>query len=321
MVYSSKSYTLATLLGLTLLIASCLSESPASIEMLASQKQLVLNGHLSPDAPLMVSVTNNIPFTSTTLALRNIPDARVELWENGQKVEEGLFVPSGSFGTGGSDIEKMYPEYFKYRAFYSFNSVPKTGKSYTVRVNAPGYPSLEAVDLVPENAVNAVRVQPLTLDRAANQLGVAVDFELVELDSYFHLLFFIREKGKPVEEQVQVNLNGEGVVDADANGVGFSGGINSGILYSPEVFSAPSNTRLLVLQDPKFGLTGFEYEIRAELRTVSKSYYEYYVSVIQQKEKLNDRFSTPTLIFNNVQGGLGNLSAYTARKSGWVEVK
>jgi hypothetical protein len=321
MVYSSK--VIRSLVGLGLLFAasSCLSESPSPIEIIDSQKKLVVNGHISPDVPLLVSVTNNVPFTTTMFALQHIPDARVELWEGGRKLEEGAFKPSSTFSVGLPDIEKKFPNHFSYRAFYAFKAMPESGKTYSLKVTAPGYPAVETTDRIPMNAAEAPTFRILSINRANGLITVEVDLALLDEKNYFHLLFFVRTKGFDDVEQVKVVLDNEGLLNVDTNGVAFEGGLNSGIMYNPNVFGSKSNKRIIVLEYASvIFFPEIEYELSAEIRTISKSYYDYYVAAIQQKYYGDYPFVTSILIPNNVKGGLGNFSAYTARKSPWVDL-
>ncbi|GAB2616765.1 DUF4249 family protein [Belliella aquatica] len=112
------------------------------------------------------------------------------------------------------------------------------------------------------------------------------------------------------------------MLNVDNNGVAFEGGLNSGIMYNPNVFGSKSNKRIIVLEYLSvIFFPEIQYELSAEMRTISKSYYDYYVAVIQQRYYGDYPFVTSIRIPNNVQGGLGNFSAFTSRKSGWVELK
>lgn len=322
MEYSSNVIRNLAALGLLYATSSCLFESPSPIEIIDSQKKLVVNGHISPDVPLLVSVTNNIPFTTTLFALQNIPDAKVELWEGNRKLEEGTFQPSATINVGSPDIEKKYPNYFAYRAFYSFESVPEAGKSYSLKVYAPGYPAVEATDRIPNNAAEAPTFRILSINRANGLITVEVDLELLDEKNYFHLMFLVRTKGLDDIQQVKAVLDNEGLLNVDANGVAFEGGLNSGILYNPTVFRSKSNKRIIVLEyEGIIFLPNTPFELSAEIRTVTKSYYDYYVALIQQRYFGDYPFVTSILIPNNVQGGLGNFSAFTSRKSEWVDLK
>jgi hypothetical protein len=322
MEYSSNLIRNFTALVLLYATCSCLSDSPSPIEIIDSQKKLVVNGHISPDVPLLISVTNNIPFTTAMFALQNIPDAKVELWEGAQKLEEGVFQPSETFTVGLPENEKKFPNHFAYRAFFAFESVPEAGKSYSLKVNAPGYPAVETTDRVPQNAAEAPTFPILSINRANGLIAVEVDLELLDEKNYFHLLFFVRTKGFDDVEQVKVVLDNEGLLNVDNNGVAFEGGLNSGIMYNPNVFGSKSNKRIIVLEYASvIFFPETQYELSAELRTISKSYYDYYVAVIQQKYYGDYPFVTSIRIPNNVQGGLGNFSAHTARKSGWVDLR
>lgn len=322
MEYSSNVIRNLAALGLLYATSSCLFESPSPIEIIDSQKKLVVNGHISPDVPLLISVTNNIPFTTAMFALQNIPDARVELWEGAQKLEEGTFEPSATVTVGLPEIEKKFPNHFAYRAFFAFQSVPEAGKSYSLKVSAPGYPAVETTDRIPENAAEAPSFRILSINRANGLIAVEVDLELLDEKNYFHLMFLVRTKGLDDVQQVKVVLDNEGLLNVDNNGVAFEGGLNSGIMYNPNVFGSKSNKRIIVLEYLSvIFFPEIQYELSAEIRTISKSYYDYYVAVIQQRYYGDYPFVTSILIPNNVQGGLGNFSAHTARKSGWVDLK
>lgn len=322
MVFSSDIVRTTGWIVLLLTTTSCVFESISSIDIIDSQKKLVVKGHISPDKPLMVSVTNNIPFTTTMLALQNIPDAKVELWEGGLKLEEGTFQPSATFNAGFPEIEREYPNYFAYRAFYSFETVPEAGKSYSLKVRAPGYPNVETTDRIPLNAAEAPSFRILAINRTDGVITLEVDLELLDEQNYFHLLFFVRTKGFDDVEQVKVLLENDGLVNDDTNGIAFEGGLNSGILYKPDVWGSNSTKRIIELEFLSMSFSpNIQYELRAEIRTISKSYYDYYVAVIQQRYFLDYPFVTSILIPNNVQGGLGNFSGFTSRSSDWVDLR
>lgn len=88
-------------------------------------------------------------------ALQNIPHAIIKFYEGDLKLEEGIFQPSATFNAGFPNIEKKYPNYFAFKAFYTFESVPEAGKSFSLKVNAPGHQSAETIDRILESAANA----------------------------------------------------------------------------------------------------------------------------------------------------------------------
>ena len=95
--------------------------------------QLVLNGILHPDSVVRVHLTKSLPVDDSNSAFPVVEGATVTLYEN------DIFVDFLVFNTDS----------------YVIDYYPVAGRCYTVKVQADGYPTVTASDVVPQ-AVSAV---------------------------------------------------------------------------------------------------------------------------------------------------------------------
>jgi hypothetical protein len=294
---------------------SCTDELESNILLQGQRKQLVVNGHITENKPMYVSVTNNIFVGTPVFSLRNINTGLVEFFEDGIFLGKGTYTPvfRPVFPIQEEpEQENPEPAYGDPRAFYILDHLAKPGKTYTVRVSVPGYPDATAEDIIPTLTATIGSLRILGRDRQRNEHRVEIEINRLDGgEGFYHLLFYSKPKETEFLFDVGIIKDESSLVDTDVNGIIFPPiGIN-GMLLSQNVF--PETTRTFSLSLSTFFVTeGFDYEIFAELRTVSKTYHDYYLSVIRQYRASNDAFAQPAPVFNNIKGGVGNFSGYSS---------
>ncbi|GAB4422077.1 MAG: hypothetical protein OHK0039_37830 [Bacteroidia bacterium] len=129
-------------------------------------------------------------------------------------------------------------------------------------------------------------------------------------------------RGNPISI-FQDPFNSSQVATTDVGGVALNIGEWTGLLLNDESFTEGKRELSLGLGQlfESYEDRRNEFELRVELRAVSKAYYDYYVSAIRQLELQGFAFAEPVPIFNNISGGLGNVSGYAPVFSEWVVVR
>jgi hypothetical protein len=296
------------------LFLACTRET--DIDLIPQNARLVVNGHFSDaDSVQLVSITNAIPIGVSPLQLRNISDAVVEVYEDQRFLGQAQYMPPALIIPGAQDL----------RAYYAWDYPVAAGKTYEIRVSAPGYPAVSARDRLPDMAPATIATPRYLGFNPANST-IAVEIDLEDLDAapnWYHLTFFIRVKNTETRSPtIMVSPDGDELVSSDANGIILNFGSNFGLLIDDKTFSNGSRTLLLTLEASGIGFnTPGTFELQAELRYVSRAYYDYHVSVVKYLEIRDNAFAQPALIFNNIQNGLGNFSGYRVARSAWIETR
>lgn len=108
------------------LLAAC--ETVVEVEQPPHEPQLVPAGFFTPDSAWVVRVSRSVAFTDT-LQPGYVDSAMVEVWSEGRRMAQLPQVRPGTYVATGQ------------------GAVP--GKTYTLRVAAPGYPATEGHDALP----------------------------------------------------------------------------------------------------------------------------------------------------------------------------
>lgn len=296
---------------------SCENVLVSNIQIQKESQRLVVNGHIANDSLFYVSVTNTIPIGVPTSQVRNISNAKVEYYEDGVLIGQATAVPSVY------PIPNLLPSIF-FRSYYVLPWIGKPGKTYDIRVSAPGFRSVKAFDLIPEIVPALPEWKVIVINR--NNLTADIEFELLDNDpneNWYHVVIYLREKIlKEILYPLTMIRDESELIETDFNGVLFPGGLNSGILISDAIFTEDKRTFIVKTDLIQIFDRDFQnYELSLEVRSVSKNYYDYYISIIEQERTREDIFSQPTYIFNNIEGGLGNFSGYLSAKSNWVSLR
>ena len=85
-----------------------------------------------------------------------------------------------------------------------------------------------------------------------------------------------------------------------------------GYMFSDELFDGTRKTILLDIENRINLLNTTPKEIYVEIRAISEAYYLHQKTYYEQIYASNDPFSTPTNVYENINGGLGIFAAYNS---------
>jgi len=269
--------------------------------MSAIAPRLVVNALLYPGETIGVYVSH------TTFAGDSLPhwveDAQVELWEEGEWV--GMLPYQG----GGK---------------YGINLLPKAGKAYRIRVQAAGFETVSAADVVP---------LPAQVEEGYFLLGAGTG----EMHTYWGEMHLSIKDQKDEANYYELLINpdlsdvlvsdpawvAEGDRDFRPTSLFFSDALFDGQIYT-------FNWKSKITRTPKLGGTGYFplQDVQLTFRTGSEHYYRFRKSWTRHRFNQGPGFTQfslgdlyelrligdPTEMYTNVQGGLGIFAAYNERE-------
>jgi len=273
-------------------------DSPVVLDYEDFQPKLVINAQVSAEGHFVVSVTTST--TPVSADQGKVPDDVVVTLTD---ISLGIDIP-------------LYRESDLFYASIEVNPIP--GNDYVLRAEAPGFDITEALTRIPEKlelgklVVKDFQIEPSEI--TPNKSNVSYNLELNfgnEGDAYLHLIFKQHSKikvgavGSPVYENLLYQIYPQFPEES-----GYFLHVEDGILISlEEVASNP-----LVFSFVDYTIDALFEElgnVRVEVRTVTPEYYKYFVSLSKQLLTSQDPFAEPIQVFSNVDGGLGNFSAYS----------
>lgn len=283
-----------------LLVGALGCDSAVEIELPEEEPRLVLSALFEADSLLTLDLRQSASALDEP-SIEDVADATVEVFEDGAPV-----------GTA---------TYAEFRLRYVTDVRPRPGRTYRVRVSAPGFGPVEAEDAVPE----PVPFEVVSVERGPEPTGgrdredvVTVRFTDPPGDDHYALygLATWSYPGRDYEQTFPLGYRSASPALAD-------GGLD-GLLGETE---APRYVRALFRDTPFEGETvtiklevrrqdaseyGGEVEITERLRLarVSETYYRY-VRAIEADGgagPFGDRTRTPS----NVEGGYGIFAGFTA---------
>jgi len=202
------------------------------------------------------------------------------------------------------------------------NDVVKPGVEYSLRVNVPGYPPIEANSSVPNYTpvdhitLNHLGISVKKLDENRNALIVPIDLHLSNKSggkSYFAFNLSHETEVFELENGVRVpDYSYETTTFFLTDGPTLSLLHNISepvVLVNEKYWSADRSTLRINAYIPYKPDTEEPKRIFIEWRTLSEEFYRYHLSVARQGGNLP--LNDPDAVFNNVQGGYGNFSGYS----------
>ena len=288
---------ICTLGSILLLFLSC--EGPR-LPFEDTDPKLVIFSEFTSDQTLQVQVSESRGIPDDTGIQRYVPDATVNLYQDGAFLET-LVLEDGE-----------YPPFYTSRFFR-----PQPNIRYTIRVEAPDFDPVQAQSSIPDRIpimhleISGVELRPQEEGRTVNyHYLVTIDFQDPAGEiNYYHLNFIQRLiTTKPSEEG--------GVPDDRLIKAGFSSlnhdvfipGQEGGVLFSDDAFDGENLSQGFPLQ---FELQNTEHlgKLLVELRSVSDDYYLFQTSVTRQKGPgVPVQGEAP--VYNNIENGQGIFAGY-----------
>lgn len=286
-----------------LILAMSACETTVEIDLPSHEPRVVVNSLFYPASPLVVDLSRSYRLDDNGSG--PIPPAVVSVYE------------------GGTLVETLKADTMSVRRYVATNLHPVPGHSYTLRATVPGFAPVEATDVVPEQPLAEVTVQPLGVDQT-NTVPFEVSIQLTDPAgqvNYYALSIVAVEyvDGQPAPpsgfassgtwtSRDPVLLDGEqaDLLDEDVN-YGFA--VFSDRAIDGETYTIRLTVPLRPAQTEETDVDNYKYYMN--VMGVSEVLYRYFKTTAQADGI--DSFSEPVELSTNVHGGLGIFGAYNAR--------
>jgi hypothetical protein len=204
---------------------------------------------------------------------------------------------------------------------YRATGNPEPGKTYHIKVEAPGYPTATAITTVPA-LVTIVRA----LWDSTNMVpggdfsppGYSLDVTIKDppgVKNYYRIQLFVQMEqtlqqgpGQPVTDTVYTErylTSNDPVYDLENGGFG---------LINDTFFDGQERTIRYIVPDQCCGRNLKTFLV---LSTFNEEYYKYYTSLSLQRQVGFDPFAQPVVVFGNISGGLGIFGAASTSVREW----
>lgn len=302
-----RSRFLLLLMPVAGLLAAC--EAAVEVTPPAHEPRLVAQGFFTPDSLWAVRVTHTVPFASAAVP-GFVDDALVEVWDGDRLLARPALSDSGTYlATGG---------------------IAETGRPYTLRVSAPGYPPTEGSDTlpgrVPVSGFQEALVPPAdtTSRRRLAHVGVTLDDPPETADYYG--LFVLQARLQEDRRTGQVTplppslftfesddlALGEGTLgflDTDKalyRDAFFTDGLFDGSTYTigfDVQYDAPRPDAEVVIHRA----------FAVVLLSVSEDFFRYWKTAGEQALTNENPFAEPLRVHSNLTGGFGVFAGFRYR--------
>jgi hypothetical protein len=266
--------------------------------------RLVVISNFSPGQFVQVRVSKSQNVLED-LPEEYLSDASVTLYQGDEFIEVlELVIP----------LAERIPPYYTTRTFQ-----PKASVTYTILVEAAGFPSVTAESFIPE----PVPLDEFFVGNVSRNIGSEPELDRYSYDVFLHF-------SDPAEEVNYYHLNlyqevlfysnneaGDTLIDdrillpvtfSDLNNANYvEAYIGGGILLEDNPFGTGISLPLSFELNREMQLVG---QLYAELRTVSREYYLFHASVSRQQDQSEGPFSEPVTIFNNIMNGHGVFAGF-----------
>lgn len=296
-------FLLCLFAGTMLIGATC--ERTVDLDIDEPPPRLVVNSSFTLGERVEVTVTKSQSILDNSLP-EYLADAIVTLYEGDRFLERlELFV----------DPAPRIPPYYITTSFK-----PEAAVTYTIRVEAVGFETVEARSFIPEPVtLSSLAVSDLQEGEGSESYSrtftyeVQIDFDDPEgEENYYHLNVF--------QEVFDINPSGDTVTDSRRlerlplmtnNTKIIPDIVIGGLLIKDKPAKEDLTFQVEMEIVPEFEALG---QIYAELRTVSREYYLYFTTFNRQQNQSDGPFNDPIIIFNNVENGQGYFAGYNTTK-------
>ena len=293
-----------------LLICSLSCEKEANITINKVDAQLVIVSEFTPNEPfsLEISRSSSIFSPSNEQALENA-DIQVCKGNNCQKL-------ASDSNSGNLNLNKL-----KFTATRDIQ--PEVGVQYSLKVKIDGIQDVSAEAVTPEavdlthvalGAISEIPLEGNPADEKQYNAKISLQFDdPAGEDNYYQITFY--------QETIRTNGNIQGESDTlvpiedffsiDSEIIDIRNITDNGILLSDTYFDGLTRDLLFRPIFKYNPINEVPVNIRVELRSVSKAYFDYYSSVYKQVNQGSDPFSQPVEIISNIKNGLGVFAGYS----------
>lgn len=296
------------------LLAAC--EEPVDLNI-DFEERLAVSCHFSVGEPFTVYVSKTLdPLSNQEIDIPGyLRDANVVVYEGDILICEIPFQ------------ESQDPEDQPTERYLNESCLAEAGVAYTLKVSAPDLDDVFATDVIPAKAEISdlelfdLEVSPLPNNVATFQFKAKLVLEAPTEEAHYYFLNFNYER---IDFQVNGNdTTFQKTGDYEALELeGLEGNPPSlkdfdeeqqGILFANEG-SAPLELNFQ-LNSPEVSLTSDLFDqVYVNLRTVSKSYYDYHVQLSRQLSQKDTFLVNPVILADNIENGYGIFAGYQLTK-------
>ncbi len=254
----------------------------------------VLNLLLNKDSVIFAHVTLSDKINSS-LTAPEVLNAEVSLYENGAFKEKLIGGWRGSSS----------------RFYYKGNTLPKTGYTYRVTAEVPGYAVISGSDQIPDTtAVGEMRLTVAQINSWQTRATVSVQLhDDPTVQNYYRVRLFT------VNEWVDSNGNGgrqkiQRYFEAEETSTDlFDDKIRPDFFTTDALFNGRSPRFVFRANtDGKFN------KLIVEIASLTYNSYNYLNSAAMAAEKNEDGFAEKVIVFNNIENGLGIVGGVAQRE-------
>ncbi|HMR42597.1 MAG TPA: DUF4249 domain-containing protein [Saprospiraceae bacterium] len=295
------------ILGLCFAFAwqSCLE--PVDLDLPAGKSKLVVVSNFTNSRAFEVIVTETNQSTDDENDSEVfVNNATVTISTGDSELETLMYVPKNP--------ESSYPKYV------TRNVVADIGVVYEITVSAPGFEPVTSFGFIPEpTSINSASANKMVSGSLQENKRIWVSLEISDpggVDNFYHLNIYqraliseISENGTFESEKIigplqMFNVDENMPVTAYIN--------NRGMLIKDEFFDGRKRKFFFEVVLDQIFSEEVPNDILIELRTVSREYYLYYLTLKRQADKNDLPLSDPTLNFTNIENGLGIFAGFSS---------
>ena len=251
--------------------------------------KLVINGLIDATKVISVNLSHTVAPTGTHSQDLSVANATVQLWENGQYLQQLSYNQAGNY---------LSPS----------GLMPKIGSTYQLKVAATGFPDAES-------SIEKIPNMPILLSHSFQ------DSALESINSLLAGKLSLKLKDNIGENKYRILIEGE--KDGQVQNIGYFWLLN-GTINNPErcgflpISYASFSFSDICIENQTFEIQiGIEIQgwdstgisisfdkIKVHIQQISEDYYEYNKSLIQP-EGLENAFAEGTSLYSNITGGYG----------------
>jgi len=295
----------STLLGTLIILFAGACITPAEVDFAEAEQELVVYSHFGVDESMKIYLTHTRDPLKPNQSFKPIENATIKVYRDGELMRQ--------FNRSSESDNKV-----EYVALYDTEVAVVGGSRYQIEVIAEGYKNAHSVETVPHHKA-IIRSFELVEEKEESKLYRLL-FSDDDVENYYQLII------KSLERDVSDSIVSEEVVNYElvrsSAFTHFDNGTRAWTAIYPEyagfLFTGvrgEGDFKELFIEIPNEERNeAHSYKYKVELHNVSDAYFLYHESVqaqLSDDNSLND----PVRIYNNIEGGFGNFSAYNAAET------
>ena len=289
-----KSLSFFMLILFTQLFINFACETVVDVELPKHEPVIVVNSFFNPDSVWKLNLTRSQDALENE-SFQNIADATVEIFESGKIITELKHTDNGIYSAN--------------------NSKPQSGKTYELRVTAPGFADVTSSDVVPQRIeISDVKVDTVINSDNMNELMLSIVFtDPPEKGNKYHIALWTKNSYYSKNGMEAIYFSSNDLLVAE-NDFGENGEFFGNEVVFDDVLLAGKQYEL------KLFVPGFDYwddfytmdELVVVLSSVSNAYFKYHTSFEKHEYSGDNPFSEPSIVYNNIKNGFGIFAGYNS---------